>query len=244
MATTVLNQAATVLSEAGILLSDLFTQVLPTALFWITCFIVVATISFKTPNVCYRVVTQNFRQRISFEHQFERNRFMSASVAYVIVNMIAFIMFCSIKLDRSDGPGPGIVGLSCILAMIVVHICVVGVVAIGCRFRTLWQSFSSAILTDFRPFKTEQDRKMAEDLGSKKRASKVEERTCINDSEDTTDDWQPVSSDADTESSFLKRIDEHHAEINRSLAGGRQRRQERTADYYGQRRQGTVQQRG
>ncbi|KAK3639434.1 hypothetical protein LTR22_017468 [Elasticomyces elasticus] len=222
MATTVLNQAATVLGEAGILLSDLFTQVLPTALFWITCSIVVATISFKTPN--------NFRQRISFEHQFERNRFMSASVAYVIVNMIAFIMFCSIKLDRSDGPGPGIVGLSYMLAMIVVHICVVGVVAIGCRFRRVWKSFSSAILTDFRPSKTERDIKRAEDLGSEKVVSKVEERAYIDDSGDTMNDWQPVSSDVDTESSFLKRIDEHHAKNKRSLAAVRQRQQERTAD--------------
>ncbi|KAK5741217.1 hypothetical protein LTR17_004157 [Elasticomyces elasticus] len=214
MATIVPNEAATVIGEAGILLRELFTWILPTALFWIICPIVVVKSSGATIDVCCRIITQNFRR--------------------IIVS----------KLDEAKDPGSFKIALSFVLAMTVVHISLISVVATAYLFGTLWQYLRSGTSTHSRLYKVKQDRKMAEDFGAEKVVSKGEERAYIDDSEDTLDDWQSVSSEGDDGPSFLERMDEHHAMNKRSLAVVPQRGQERIADYYEGCRQGEEQQRG
>ncbi|KAK3638229.1 hypothetical protein LTR56_013258 [Elasticomyces elasticus] len=243
MATIVPNEAATVLGEAGILLRELFTWILPTALFWIICPIVVVKSSGATVDVCCRIITQNFRRSVPFEHWSSWCWYGTVYMAYILLNVLCFFKVIVSKLDEAKDPGSFKVALSFVLAMTVVHISLISVVATAYLFGTLWQYLRSGNSTHSRSFKVKQDRKMAEDFGAEKVVSKGEERAYINDSEDTLDDWRSVSSDGDDGPSFLERMDEHHAMNKRSLAVVSQRGQERTADYYGQRRQGTVQQR-
>ncbi|KAK4974988.1 hypothetical protein LTR42_004197 [Elasticomyces elasticus] len=244
MATIVLTETATLHGQAGILLRELFTWILPTALFWILCPIVVVKSSGATIDICCRIFTQNFRRSVSFEHWSSWCWYATVYMAYTLLNVLCFSKVIVSKLDEAKDPGSFKIALSFVLAMTVVHISLISVVATAYLFGTLWQYLRSGNSTHSRSYKVKQDRKMAEDFGAEKVVSKGEERAYIDDSEDTLDEWQSVSSEGDDGPSFLERMDEHHAKNKRSLAVVRQRGQERIAGYYEECRQGVEQQQG